>query len=85
MSKERRRGSGTSRWVTDRLCGLPLLEGHIAIVEVTEHGTLIRKAIFYGLHARCGDEWAQSEMKRLREVYRHQPDFSLDFRVEVMP
>jgi hypothetical protein len=73
--------------MTDRcmLCGLPLFEPHTAVVEVTEHGTVIRKAAFYWLHALCGDDWAQSEMKRLREVYRHQPDFSLGFRVELMP
>ena len=82
-----------ARWMsryaptTDRctLCGLPVLEHHSAIVEVTHQGTVIRKAVFYGLHALCGDDWARSEMKRLREVYRQQPDFDFVFRVEVVP
>ena len=67
------------------LCGLPLFEQHSAVVEVTQCGTVIRKAIFYGLHARCGDDWAHSETQRLREVYRDQPDFDFVSRVEVVP
>ena len=79
--------AGRHEPMTDRcrLCGLPLFEQHSAVVEVTQRGTVIRKAIFYWLHARCADDWAHSEIKRLREVYRDQSDFDFALRVEAEP
>ena len=67
-----------------RLCGLPVFEPHTALVEVTRDRTVIRKAVFYGLHPICADDWAHSEMKRLRAIYRDQPHFGFSFKVEVM-
>lgn len=66
------------------LCRLPVDEPCLAVVEVTCSGALVRKAMFYGLHRLCGDDWSQSEIKRLREFYGDRPDFSFTRRVEVV-
>ena len=76
--------SGREEVVECRLCGLLLFEPHTALVEVTQSCTVIRKAVFYDLHALCADDWAYGEMKRLRAVFRNQPELEFSSKVEVM-
>ena len=66
------------------MCRLPLNAPCLAIVEVTRGGALVRKAMFYGLHRLCGDDWSRSEISRLRDFYGDRPDFSFSRRIEIV-
>lgn len=69
---------------TCTLCRLPVDEPCLAVVEVTRSGALVRKALFYGLHCVCGDDWSQSEIERLRAFYGDRSDLSFARRVEAV-
>jgi hypothetical protein len=66
------------------LCRLPVDEPCLAVVEVTRSGALVRKALFYGLHCNCGDDWSQSEIERMRRLYGDRSDLKFARRVEVV-
>jgi hypothetical protein len=65
------------------LCRRTLGESYGAVVELMEHGRMVRKTLFYQLHHQCARDWAEAEMKRFRDSCGDQPRFSVVCRVEV--